>query len=113
MDIFQAKELLRTLADGENPITGEKLPAHDSCNQVEIVRALHAVLNYISLPQDTPQKPRYENAGKPWTKEEDIALCRMFDAGKTKKELYTAFKRSPGAITARLLRLGKIQDRGE
>ena len=44
MDICHAKELLTVLADGINPLTGEVLPSSDSCNQVEVVRALHAVL---------------------------------------------------------------------
>ena len=47
MDIIRAKELLETLADGVNPITGEILSGCDSCNQVEIVRALNTVLRYL------------------------------------------------------------------
>ena len=41
MDITYAKELLEMLADGVNPITGEVLPESDSCNQPDIIRALH------------------------------------------------------------------------
>ena len=44
MDLQRAKELLAVLADGINPLTGEVLPDSDSCNQADIVRALHAVL---------------------------------------------------------------------
>ena len=44
MDIERAKELLAVLADGVNPITGELLSDDDSCNQVEIVRALHTAV---------------------------------------------------------------------
>lgn len=52
MDIERAKELLSTLADGVNPLTGEVLSDSDSCNQVEVVRALHTVLHELeSLPK--------------------------------------------------------------
>ena len=33
MDILYAKVVLGFIADGINPITGEALPAEDSCNQ--------------------------------------------------------------------------------
>lgn len=47
MDIEHAKELLATLSDGVNPLTGEVLAESDSCNQVEIVRALNTVLRFM------------------------------------------------------------------
>ena len=105
MDIFQAKELLRILADGENPITGEKLPAHDSCNQVEIVRALHCAVGELSRRQ---KKTLPENNGKPWTNELDDELCRLFDDGMKRKDLCVHFGRTSGAIEPRLERLGKL-----
>ena len=117
MDIGHAKELLTTLADGVNPLTGEILSENDSCNQVEIVRALYAVLQYIdnadNKPNKTLEKSLPENAGKPWTKEDEDALCQMFDSGYTQKEISSHFKRSRGAIAARLVKLGRISDRNE
>ena len=47
MDIIRAKELLTMLADGVNPLTGEVLSDEDSCNQVEIVRALNVALRVM------------------------------------------------------------------
>ena len=108
MDIIRAKELLQILADGVNPLTGEVLPAEDSCNQPEIIRALNAVLAAIS---EKKPKNQPENAGKPWISEDDALLVKMFDEGQSDKELCTFFKRSKGAIAARLVRLGKITDR--
>ena len=113
MDIVKAKEILEILADGVNPLTGEVLPAHDSCNQVEVVRALHAVLKYLDMPVDKTRRPQAENAGKPWTQEDEEILCRMFDAGCSRKEICDHFQRSKGAIAARLVRLGKISERDE
>ena len=47
MDITRAKELLSALADGIDPFTGELLPQNHVCNQPEMIRALHEVLNVI------------------------------------------------------------------
>lgn len=113
MDIQRAKELLAVLSDGVNPLTGEVLPEDDSCNQVEIVRALNTVLRYLDNQPQKLTKPSPDNAGKPWTAEDKEALSRMFEQGCTKKEICSYFKRSPGAIAARLVKLGKISERDQ
>lgn len=112
MDIQYAKQLLEGLADGMNPLTGEILPAEDICNQPEIIRAFHAVL--MELEKNAkPKRPLPENAGKPWTADDDQKLCQMFDNGCPAKEMRAMFKRTQGAISSRLVRLGKIQNRDE
>lgn len=113
MDIQRAKELLTLLSDGVNPLTGEILAEDDSCNQVEIVRALNTVLRHLDNQSDKPSKHLPENAGKPWTEEDEEVLCRMFEQGCTRKEICNYFKRSTGAIAARLVKLGKISERDE
>ena len=110
MDIERAKELLTVLSDGVNPLTGELLSEDDSCYQVEIVRALYTVLRFIESQPKKSTKVLPENAGKTWTKEDEEVLCRMFDSGSTRKEICEYFKRSSGAITSRLVRLGKISE---
>ena len=54
-----------------------------------------------------------ENSGKPWTVESDRQLCDMFARGASVKEMGRQLKRSRGGIAARLVRLGKIENRGE
>ena len=108
MDIVRAKELLTILADGVNPLTGEVLSDEDSCNQVEIVRALNTVLKELDR-KDRRKELLPENAGKPWSAEDDDALARMFDSGAARKDICDYFKRTSGAITSRLVRLGKIK----
>lgn len=110
MNLQRAKELLFSLADGVDPLTGEILPGEHVCNKAEIIRAFHCVLK--SLPGKA-SKPQPENAGKPWSDADDAALCQMFDAGESKKEMCAHFKRSEGSITSRLARLGKVPDRAE
>lgn len=111
MDIERAKKLLTILADGVNPLTGEVLADDDSCNHIEIVRALNTVLREITIRPRKSNKGQPENAGKPWLTEDDAELCRMFDSGVAKREICNRFKRSDGGIAARLVKLGKIQDR--
>ncbi len=58
MDIERAKELISSPAGGINPLTGEVLSEGDSCNQVEMVRALHTVLRELGrLPKKPGKKP--------------------------------------------------------
>ncbi len=109
MDIERAKELLEILADGVNPLTGEILTADDSCNQVEIVRALNTVLRQLDNGKTKTEKTQPVNAGKPWTQEDDNALRDMFDSGVSRKEMCHHFGRSCGAITSRLVLLGCIE----
>jgi hypothetical protein len=108
MNLQRAKELLAVLADGINPLTGEVLPDSDSCNQADIVRALHAVLmNLDSCSKKGRSLP--ENAGKPWTPEEDNMLIEAYRNGATSTDLAKTHNRSRGAITSRLSKLGEIK----
>lgn len=108
MDVKKAQELLTILADGVNPITGEILSQEDSANQPEIVRALHAVLFQLERCEKKSTRHLPENAGKPWTKEEEDLLCSLYDGGTPKKELCRQFHRTIGAVNARLSRNGRI-----
>ena len=110
MDLQRARKILETLADGVDPMTGEVLPEEHVCNRGDVVRAFHYILQKLS---DQPEKKPPENAGKPWTTEDDAMLCRMYDTGSSKKELCAYFKRSAGGIAARLVRVGKITARDE
>ena len=109
MDIVVAKEIISALADGINPITGEVLPADSVCNNADVVRAFYAVLNNID--PIVKKKVSQENAGKPWTKEDDELLEKMFKEGARKKDMQECFKRSSGSINARLARLGLIDEK--
>ena len=113
MELKQAKKILDLLADGINPTTGEPLEEYDSCNQVEVVRALHIVLRHCNAPNENTKKAPAENAGKPWTSEDDEILCRMFDTGCSTQDMCNHFQRSRGGIAARLVRFGKINSRDE
>ena len=110
MELKQAREIVKTLADGIHPVTGEILPAEDSCNQPEVIRALHTVVDAISGDGESiSRKP--EKAGRKWTPVDDKYLCQLFDEGCSATELCRIFQRTHKGIAARLVRLGKIEER--
>ncbi len=49
-----------------------------------------------------------ENAGRPWSSEEEARLLRSFAAGANISQLARQFGRTPQAIQGRLYRLGKV-----
>ena len=107
MDINRAKEIVSILAEGIDPLTGEVLPVNHVCNQAEVVRAFYALLKIAENKKSS--KSTYENAGKPWTTADDEELRRLFEAGVKQSEMCKHFGRSRGSITARLGRLGLIE----
>ena len=107
MDIVRAKEIVFILAEGVDPTTGEIFPCDSVYNKGDIVRALYAVLRAL----DEKKNSRPENAGKAWTKEDDAKLGELFQANTPKREICRFFQRSEGAIAARLVRLGLIEER--
>ncbi len=113
MDIIRAKELLSVLADGINPLTGEVLPENDSCNQAEIVRALHTAVTELGKVTEKKVKPQPENAGKLWTEEEEKELRLAYQNGLKASEIAKRHKRTRSAIVVRLVRIGEIGNRDE
>ncbi len=69
-------------------------------------RALGAL--EVQQKRELKQKDLPENAGKPWSDEDDKQLIAQFDDGAKFGDLARNFKRTAGAIEARLINLGKI-----
>lgn len=110
MKLKQAREILKALADGTDPVTGEILSEEDSCNQPVVIRALHAVLDATSDTYKADDS-RPEKAGRKWTPADDKYLCQLFDEGCSAAELCRVFRRTRRGIAARLVHLGKIEER--
>ena len=107
MELERAKQMLYALADGINPVTGEVLSGDDSCNQVEVVRALHAVLRATETAGRKKRDSHVpEHAGEPWKPADDEALRHMYEAGATIREIATCFGRTDLAVRSRLLKIG-------
>jgi hypothetical protein len=117
MEQDRALSILKALADGVDPATGEQFSADSPYQHPDIIRALFWAVHTLSDPvrAQKPAASRSEvmaaaNAGKPWSEEEDAQLGQAFDAGKPIGQLAEEHKRSRWAIEARLVKLGKISE---
>lgn len=116
MDQAKAFNIVSTLANGVNPITGEVFSPDSPYQSSEIVRALfvaaRALEGAASAPSATKEtRPRAQglsNVGKPWTAEEDERLVTEFSKGRSPRELATAHGRTLAGVEARLEKLGRI-----
>ena len=104
MDVIRAKEIIAALAEGIDPTTGEMLADDNVCNKAEVVRAFYTVLQ--NMENSRPKKELPENAGKPWTQDEEKVLLELYNEGLSKKEISQQLGRTLNSIMARLLRLG-------
>lgn len=97
------------MAEGVAPTTGEVLPDNCVCNKGEVVRALYTVLS--SLGEKKPKKNMPQNAGKPWTKEDEDLLLDLYRSGTAKKAICKTLQRTETGVAARLVHLGIIENR--
>lgn len=105
MDIIKAREIIRTLADGVDPTSGEVLPKESVYNSPDVIRALFVVLDATSPAQAYLNAP-YRNAGKPWTDAEDEKLHDEFISKIKISDIAKEHGRTNGAIESRLEHLG-------
>ena len=111
MQLDAALPIVRALADGVNPITGEAYPEHSPYAEPRTLRALYSAVDLMS--REVEREKRRErlpaNFGKPWTAEEDQAAVAEFDAGILMVEMARRHLRTQSSIRLRLEKLGKIE----
>jgi hypothetical protein len=110
---------LRAWAEGIDPVSGEALPADHPVQRTDLVRTLYGALALLEAGGRSVQAPARSsamtrgegprNAGMPWSPEDDRALGESFDRGEAVASLAKTLERTRGAVTARLVRLGKIE----
>lgn len=120
----EAKLILESLAHGRDPESGHALSALDILEDPEVIRALFIAAKALDdlskesigkkaingLPSTKKhEKKRPNNAGKPWTTEEDNELISSFEGETTIKEIAAKHGRTIGAISARLAHLELIK----
>jgi len=111
MQLDAALPIVRALADGVNPFTGEAYPDQSPYAEPRALRALYTAVDLMS--QEVEREKRRSrlpaNFGKPWSEGEDRALAAGFDAGSPMVELARKHGRTSGAIRLRLEKLGKVE----
>jgi hypothetical protein len=113
MEINEAVRIIKAVADGVNPFTGEVFPEGSIYQNPQTVRALHRAVGALEAQKKREERKTQlpENTGKPWSEEEHEQLMAAFDSGMGIKEIARKHKRTTGAIAARLENFGKIAPR--
>jgi hypothetical protein len=107
VEIQEAIEIVRKLADGLHPETGQSLPADCLFQHPQAVRALQHAVDALEI-QDQKRRIRHSsppNAGKPWIEEEDVRLSEELRRGASLQEIAVFHNRRVGSIVARIMRL--------
>lgn len=110
MQKSKAIDILKLLADGMHPVTGQQLDKNNVINEPDVIRALNTAIEALSSDEKKikRQQDLPERVGKPWSEQEDKALTKAFENGISLNALVIKHKRTRGAIRTRLIRLGKI-----
>ena len=114
MEIQEALDILRKLADGLDPETGKALGDASLFQRPSAVRALNRAVLALEFQQDRERARMFlpSNAGKPWSSAEDAQICDELKRGIHFEEIARIHNRTHGSIVARLIRLGKISAGG-
>jgi hypothetical protein len=115
MERHEVITVLESLANGVDPQTGDRIPI-DAFHTGQTVRALFAATTILKAT-DTPEPPWQATrkrtttltaAGTAWSAEEDARLGQEFDGGMTVSQIALQHGRTSGGITARLVKIGRI-----
>lgn len=107
MEIQDALQVIRRLADGLHPETGETLPDGNLYRSPLAARALERAVIALERQQarERVRGSSPPNAGKPWSDDEDAQLAEELRLGITLQAIAAAHRRREGSIVARILRL--------
>ena len=119
MEIREAQSIVKNLAEGIDPNTGEVFAPDSPYNEPRIIRALFTVHDFVRQarkPRMSADEKRQENLdlgrprnyGMPWTDEARSQVAKGFEDGKTIEDLATTHERTQGAIRAELIRQGLL-----
>ncbi len=118
MELTEARTIVRTLAQGVDPITGEAFAADSPYNHPQVIRALFTVHDHAQsmrsrIGVDEKRQRNIErglpsNAGLPWTDDDRTRVASRFKDGRTFEELATTLERTRTAIQAELIRQGLV-----
>jgi hypothetical protein len=120
MEIRKAQSIVKTLAQGVDPNTGEVFAPDSPYNQPKVIRALFTVHDFVRQarkPRMSAGEKRQENLdlgrpgnyGLPWKNDDRSQVATGFEEGKTIEELATTLERTQGAIRAELIRQGLVE----
>ncbi len=110
MEKFEALSVIRSLANGVDPETGEVFPADSVYQRAPTVRALYAAAEALEKSERLERRKQQLPAktGEPWSEDEDRRLLSGFDAGRGLAEIAAAHERTQTGVRARLVKYGRL-----
>jgi hypothetical protein len=113
MNLAQALAVVRSLANGVDPESGEVFPLESPYQRPQVVRSLYEAATALERVERFERRKAKmpEKTGESWSEDEDRKLLAAFDASRALQELAAAHERTLGAVRARLLKCGRITAR--
>jgi hypothetical protein len=110
MQQARARQILQSLIQGVDPVSGEELPRETVLQHAEVLRALLAGLAALEQTAARAQRRAQlpDNVGQSWTTEEESRLITSFKRGDSPVAIARQHGRTLRAIEARLEKLGLI-----
>jgi len=110
MQQSRARQILQSLIQGVDPVTGEELPRETVLQHADVLRALLAGLSALELTAARAQRRSQlpDNVGQAWTTDEESRLVGEFKSGESREAMARKHGRTLRAIEARLEKLGLI-----
>jgi len=110
MNHTEALSVVRSLANGVDPETGEVFPADSVYQRAQTVRALYAAAEALEKMEIRERRKAELPAktGEPWSEDEDRKLLSGFDAGRGLPEIAVAHQRTQTGVRARLVKYGRL-----
>jgi len=110
MDANQALAVVRSLANGVDPESGEVFAPESVYQRPQVVRALYAAAGALEQIERRERRKAQlpQKTGEPWTEDEDRKLLSAFDAGRGLPELASAHERTTIGVRARLVKYGRL-----
>jgi hypothetical protein len=110
MNHAEALGIVRSLANGVDPASGEVFAPDSPYQRADTVRALFAATQALERAErfDRRKGELPAKTGQPWTQEEDRLLLAAFDAGRGLVELAGAHSRTQAGVRARLVKYGRL-----
>jgi hypothetical protein len=112
MQLAQALAVVRSLANGTDPESGEVFPPQSVYQRPQIVRALYEAASALERVErfDRRKTELPAKTGQPWTEDEDRKLLAAFDSGRALQDLAAAHERTISGVRARLIKYGRIEE---
>ncbi len=113
MEVSQALKVIRILADGIDPTTGEVFDDDSPYQNPQVIRALFVAVKTLEKVEERQRREKSlpAKAGLPWSDEEDKQLVADFKQGVLIDELARKHQRTKGSIESRLVKHGLIEQK--